>query len=216
MTKNKKNRIHQYFQASFILLLVTALIASLLFFMNFSSYFSSEGEKVVLSNNLYKITGNPTKLQKDLFNELTNELENQSEENELTIVGLVVENFIADYYTWSNKVGTYDIGGKNFIFAIEFTNFVATSRRYNYNAMSNFLTKGINQKDLNEVIDITILSVNLAYPYDYYGQGYPTYYVEAEWTYKTNEAIDLSIFPTWAAFTLVKNENGRYEIVRFY
>lgn len=216
MTKNKKNRIHRYFQVSFILLLATGLIAGSLFFLNISNYFSGEGEKVVFSNELYKITGNPTQLQKDLFKELTNEVEKQSAENELTIVGLVVENFIADFYTWNNKVGTYDIGGKDFIFATEFTNFSATSRRYNYNAMSNYLSKGINQKDLNEVAEINVLSVNYAYPYDYYGKEYPSYYVEAEWTYKANEALDLTVFPTWAAFTLIKNENGRYEIVRFY
>ena len=216
MTKNKKNRIHLYFQVSFILLLVTGLIATVLIFMNFSNYFSNEGEKVILSNDMYKITGNPTKLQKDLFKELTNEIKDQSEENELEIVGLVVENFIADYYTWSNKVGTYDVGGKDFIFATEFTNFAATSRRYNYNVMSNFISKGIKQSELNEVQEIKILSTNYAYPYDYYGKEYPSYYVEAEWTYKENELIDLSIFPSWAAFTLVKNDDGRYEIVRFY
>lgn len=216
MTNKTKNRIHRYFQVSFVLLLLTGLIAGTLFYLNISNYFSGDGEKVVFSNELYKITGNPTQLQKDLFKELTSEIEKSSEENEFTIVGLVVENFIADFYTWTNKVGTYDIGGKDFIFATEFTNFAATSRRYNYNAMSTYLSNGINQKDLNEVLDIEILSVNYAYPYNYYGKEYPSYYVEASWTYKPNEVIDLSIFPTWSAFTLIKNENGRYEIVRFY
>lgn len=216
MTKQKVNRIHRYFQVAFILLVTSAVIAGAIFYFNFNSMFAGDSEKVVLSNDMYKITGNPTQLQKDLFKELTTEVEKASKENEFEIVSLVVQNFIADYYTWSNKVGTYDIGGKDFIFANEFTNFNFTSRRYIYTTMSNFLAKEIAKKDLNEVSEIRVLSVNYATEYDYYGTMYPAYYIEAEWDYIPNELIDLTVFPKWGAFTVVKLESGRFEIVRFY
>lgn len=216
MIKQIANRVHRYFQVAFILLGTSALIAGVIFFLNFNNLFAGESEKIVLSNDMYKITGNPTQLQRELFKELTREVENASKENEFELVSLVVQNFIADFYTWSNKVGTYDIGGKDFVFAKEFTNFNATSRRYTYRAMSNFLSRGIAQKDLNEVSEIRVLSVNYAYEYDYYGTLYPAFYVEAEWDYLQNEVIDLSIFPTWGAFTVVKLDSGRFEIVRFY
>lgn len=216
MTKKQKNRIHIYFKVSLILLISTGVIAAALFFININSYLANDGEKVVYSNALYTLKGNPTDLQKDLFKELTTEVEKSSKENEFKIVELVVKNFIADFYTWTNKIGAYDIGGKDFIFATEFTNFNSTSRRYSYNEMSNYISKDIGQKDLNEVETITVLSVNYAGQYDYYGTFYPAYYVEAEWTYKTNEIIDTSVFPTWGAFTIVQTIEGRYEIVRFY
>lgn len=215
MTKKNQKKIHKYLTLVIIFLVITGVISTAIFTLSVTNLFGSAGESVIYSNELYELKGNPTSYQKDLFKKLTNEIE-KSSPDEFEVVSLVVQNFVADFYTWSNKIGTYDVGGKSFIFANEFTNFNSTSRRYLYAPMAIYLANGIEQKDLNEVSEVIINNCNYAYDYDYYGTTYKTYYVEAQWTYNANDKLDTSVLPAWAAFTIIVTEEGRYEIVRFY
>lgn len=215
MSTLKTSKIHKYLTFAIVLLISTALIVGLIFGIAVGNLFGSNAEQVVYTNEYYQLKGNPTEYQKDTFKALTNELE-KDPQDEFAIASLVVQSFVSDYFTWSNKLGTYDVGGKSFVFAIEFTNFMATSRRYLYTPIQNYLASGLELSDLQEVEDVTILNVNYAYDYSYYGQNYLTYYIEASWTYKPNENVDTSIFQNVGYFTLIKTEEGRYEIARFY
>lgn len=212
MTKNKKSNFHKHLTLAIILLIITATIVGAI--LTITVGFTSS-EEVTHTNAFYELRGNPTNYQDTLFKKLTAEVE-KSTPDELSMASLIVQNFVADYFTWDNKLGTYDVGGKTFVFANEFTNFNATSRRYLYAPMINYIASGLEMKDLPEVKEVTITAVNYAYPFDYYGTSYTSYYVEASWTYVANEKVDTSIFQNWGAFTIIKTDEGRYEIARFY
>ncbi|MDP3441362.1 MAG: hypothetical protein Q8T08_00740 [Ignavibacteria bacterium] len=214
MTKREKNKIHLYFRYIIISLILSLAIFAIIFFLNINSLISSTGEKVINSNEYYSLRGKPTNLQKELFKELTTQVD-KGLEDDLLVVELVARNFVADYYTWTNKQGPFDVGGGEYIFGNENLSFKRSSRRYFYSNIENYIHSGLNQEDLIEVETVTSLGAAYAGIFNYYGKDYAAYYVEVSWTYKES-AIDTSIYPTFAAFTLVKNEAGRIEIVRFY
>jgi len=214
MTKREKNKIHLYFRYIIVSLVLSLTIFAIIFFLNINSLISSNGEKVINSNEFYSLRGKPTNLQKELFKELTTQV-NKGLEDDLLVVELVAKNFVADYYTWSNKQGPFDVGGGEYIFGNENLSFKRTTRRYFYSNMENYIQSGFSQEDLLEVETVTSFGADYASIYSYYGKDYSTFYVEVSWTYKES-SIDTSIYPTSAAFTLVKNEDGRIEIVRFY
>ena len=129
MSKKPKNKIHLYFRYVIISLAITITFFAGIFYFNLNDLMSSEGEQVVYSNEHYTLRGKPTELQKDLFKDLTAQLD-QDLEYDMDAIELVVKSFIADYYTWSNKQGPFDIGGGDFIFSKENLNFKQTARRY--------------------------------------------------------------------------------------
>ena len=214
MAKKEKNKIHLYFKYIIFSLIFSIAIFALIFYLNLSSFISPNGEQVVNSNKFYSLRGKPTELQKDLFKELTSQLDKELE-NDLLVVELVARNFIADYYTWSNKQGPYDIGGGEYIFGNENLSFKRTARRYFYSNIEHYLRNGLEMKDLIEVETITSNGADYAADFNYYGKDYKAYYIEVSWTYKES-SIDTTIYPTSAAFTLIENEAGRIEIVRYY
>ena len=211
----KTNKMQRYFRYVIITLIVSVAIFSGIILYNLNSARSSVGEQIVLSNKFYVLKGKPTQLQKDLFKELTTQVEKDIA-YDLNLVALVAKNFIADHYTWSNKQGPFDVGGGEYIFGAENLNFKQTSRRYFYSYMAAYINGGVDISDLIEVESFAPTAADFASPFDYYGQTFETFYVEVSWTYKENIDIDTSVFPNSAAFIIVITESGRYEIVRFY
>lgn len=214
MTTKYSKKLHRYFRITFFFLLFSGIIATTILLLSANNLLSSEGEKVIYSNELYTLKGSPTQVQKDLFKELTAVIE-KTDRTDFELPEQVVRNFIADLYTWTNKMGPYDVGGKEYIFTDEVTNFTRNFRNGIYETMVVYQNQGLSTKELIEIETVTILASNYAGVYDYYGNTYDAFYIEAEWTYKTNEKIDTSLFPTWGAFTLIKNDE-RIEIVTYY
>ena len=215
MTKKQKRKMHLYFRYVIVSLAVGIAIFAVVFYLNLSNFMTPTGDQVIYKNDMYVLKGNPTKLQKDLFKELTNQLEKKID-FDFDAVELVVKNFVADYYTWSNKQGPYDIGGSEFVFSKENLNFRQNARRYFYSTMLSYINDQVTISNLIEVDSVETNQADFSSEYEHYGTKYLAYYVEATWTYKENEYIDTSVFPTKAAFTVIFSEDGRYEIVRFY
>lgn len=207
-----KNRRLYY---GLIIFFVTFLLGLFIFVFGIMSTTSSSGSQVINSNQYYTLRGTPTTLERDLFDQLSNELEKEKPD-ELVVAELVAKCFISDYYTWSNKTGPYDIGGSDFVMPEEGTNFYYSSRLYYYNSMYNYINNDINTEDLVQVETISDSTASYGAGYDYYGTSYLSFYIELSWTYKTSDIIDTSLFPTSAAITLIERDDGRIEIVRFY
>jgi hypothetical protein len=210
-----KRRREFYIRFIIITVIVTGLAAGAMVFLYSSQNRQNPTSSVVFSNELYTLRGRPTDFQKALFRELTAAVEKR-DRNDLEVVTLVAKNFVADYFTWSNKVGPFDVGGLDFVYGLENLNFRATSREYFNTYMYTYLEKGIRIQDLIEVIEIETPGADFAAPYFYYDQELPAFYIELSWKYKENDVIDTSIFQTWAAMTIIVTEEGRFEIVRFY
>lgn len=215
MSKKPKNKLHLYFRYIVTSLILSSIFFASIFYFHLNDLMSSEGGQVVYSNEYYSLRGKPTELQKQLFKDLTAQLDLQME-YDMDVIELVVKNFVADYYTWSNKMGPFDVGGGEFIFSKENLNFKQTSRRNFYSGIESFLSQGLTMSDLIEVDTITTNDASFSTNFVHYGDEYLSFYVEASWTYKINDKLDTNLFPKWAAFTIVQTDAGRFEIVRFY
>lgn len=194
-----------------ITLSLMILIIVLTFFELKKDYFSN----TIKNENgeiLYEISSNATEYQKLLFTELADVLENDGSPQEYA--ASVVKNYIADFYTWSNKKGTYDIGGMQYIYQPEIVNIYNFAKDYFYRDLSYNITKYGSEALLEvENVDITFSDFNVEVEYN--GEKYQSFYVTATWTYVQKEGFDTSGYQTYSEFSLI-DRDGKYEIYRYY
>ena len=166
----------------------------------------------------YHLRSNATKYQTELFRELTKAIEDGTDK--YNIARLVAENYVADFYTWSNKDGTYDVGGMYYVYSPQKTTIYTQARNTYY----KYVTYYINQfgaKNLLEVENITSTLGDKVGSYEFEGKKYDSYFVTCEWTYKNEDTFkDISMksgddFVKKEYFTIIE-KNGRFEIVQAY
>lgn len=164
-----------------------------------------------MKNDQYVIGNNPTQFQQDEFKKLTEALKG---DDPLAISEAVVRNFIADYFTWTNKDGNYEVGGLQYIYGPMFTSFQEQSRWEFYKDLDLYISQ-YGRENLLEVTDITT-TANYAAKFEHYsGDVYDAYYIEASWNYKASSKIDVDDFQKTGYFTVVNN-GGRFEIAQFF
>lgn len=164
-----------------------------------------------MKNDKYVIGNNPTQFQQDEFKKLTEALK---VDDPLAISEAVVRNFIADYFTWTNKDGNYEVGGLQYIYGPMFTSFQEQSRWEFYKDLDLYISQ-YGRENLLEVTDITT-TANYAAKFEHYsGDVYDAYYIEASWNYKASSKIDVDDFQKTGYFTVVNN-GGRFEIAQFF
>lgn len=165
-----------------------------------------------MKNDKYVIGNNPTQFQQDEFKKLTEALKG---DDQLAISEAVVRNFIADYFTWTNKDGNYEVGGLQYIYGPMFTSFQEQSRWEFYKDLDLYISQ-YGRENLLEVSDITITSSAVAGNFELYsGEEFASFYIETTWNYKPSPKIDVDSFQKTGYFTVINN-NGRYEIAQFF
>lgn len=182
---------------------------------------SKESYKDSIDSMDYHLRSNATKYQTELFRDLTKAVDNGSDKYE--IARLVAENYVADFYTWSNKDGTYDVGGMYYVYSPQKTTIYTQARNTYYKYVSYYINQ-FGAKNLLEVENITSTVDDKVNSYEYDGKVYDAYYVTCEWTYK-NEDIFKSVnvttngesdsFVKKEYFTIIEKD-GRFEIVQAY
>lgn len=180
---------------------------------------SAETNKT-LRNDQYEIGNNPTAIQKEYFQALTDAVKSSDNKK---IAEEVVYNFVADYFTWTNKDGNYEIGGLQYIYSSSIGSFEEWSR-YNFYSDLDLYISQKGRSHLIEVKEITTDKDVVEAPdfSTYYWEDSETkkelsfecYEVNVSWTYASNGA-DVDDFPTGARFFVINN-NGRWEIAEFY
>ena len=221
--KNPKTRKRNLILA----ILRFVIIASICGFIAFKSVNSISGNAQGTSKESYKdsidsmdyhLRSNATKYQTELFRELTKAIEDGTDK--YNIARLVAENYVADFYTWSNKDGTYDVGGMYYVYSPQKTTIYTQARNTYY----KYVTYYINQfgaKNLLEVENITSTLGDKVGSYEFEGKKYDSYFVTCEWTYKNEDTFkDISMksgddFVKKEYFTIIE-KNGRFEIVQAY
>ncbi len=175
-------------------------------------------------NDYYSIGNNPTDINKTYFKELNTAVKNKSDSD---IAQSVVKCFITEYYTWDNKDGNYDIGGMEYIYTPQLTNFSQYTLNNFYVDLDLYITK-YGTENLMQVKDVTVASCvdggsyAVVQPGDQTkiqeGEDSPSstsqlasYTVTASWTYEDNSTIDTAQFQNHAVFHVVNND-GRWEI----
>lgn len=168
-----------------------------------------------MKNDLYRIGNNPTDIEKEYFQKLTDAIKSGVSED---IAEAVVYNFVSDYFTWTNKDGNYEVGGLQYIYAEKYAKFEEWNRWYNYSNLDLYISQ-YGREELPQVKEITtetatfktddftVLSVDPQ-------QTYPCYQVQVVWTYESTP-VDLNDFPNRMRFQVIDHD-GRYEIVEFY
>lgn len=164
----------------------------------------------------YHLRGNATDLQEELFKDLAKAVEkNEDGEKDLEVAELVVKNFIADFYTWSNKNGSFDIGGMYYVYSPSKTNIYNQARDEFYKYVSYYINEYGKENLLEiETIETEVIETNGTYTYG--DKSYPSCFIKAEWTFVDKDGFDESDYLTKAYFTVIKNDAGRFEIVQTF
>ena len=240
MSKNHKNKTfkkRKIYQIILLVLSIVCIILLILAFLNFKIQSKQTDDDTPIKNNsLYEAPNRMTDYQKELYDELTavcNKLENKNleEENLEELASIVTKNFIADYFSWANKRGSYDVGGVDYVYGPYHMNFSYNAREYFYYEL-DLLMKEYGSENLPLVSDITITSCEkqqqkyqvLINEYDYSTnteQQVPYYYdaylVTANWQYTlpNTSKFNINDLPDHGNFMLILRD-GRLEIGYFH
>ncbi|MCL1990216.1 MAG: hypothetical protein FWG67_04920 [Defluviitaleaceae bacterium] len=178
-------------------------------------------------DTIYKLRRNATNYQLALFEQLIQAHEQfhdtESDVHLKHYAGIIVRNFVADFFTLSNKNARTDVGGLQFIsknLIDDFRN-VAVDEFYLY---LNQLIDLYGRQALPTVEATTLLNVMFETRWIdiedeevttfYHDQPAPlmeelrTIVVEIEWTYETSELAFVNEFQTRARVVLLEDEAG--------
>ena len=218
MMKSKKNR-YRILAIILIPLVIICIVLLLMAFLSLRNITDQTTSEISLSiaEYDYHLRAEPTALQEELFDELTVALNAEEVDDELC-AELVVENFVADFYTWTNKHGQYDIGGMYYVYSAQKTNIYNEARDGFYKNINN----AINEYGQDEVLEVETVEANatkLSSGYDlvdsdgaslHYSDAYN---VDCSFTYKNND-MDTSGLSARQSYIVIRDaETGRYEIV---
>ena len=159
----------------------------------------------------YTLSETATEYQKEIYDEL---IENQTAfeeswtpETESAYAESVVKNFIADFFTWSNKGGRNDVGGLQFVYPLYRSDFRNKAVDVFYLYLDYYIEEfGADQLLTVENVKVTGVDPNYVYTMPD-GTEMDGTYVYAEWTYTDSDELDLSKFPTETGFIVVEKEN---------
>ena len=158
----------------------------------------------------YQLSDMATAYQKEIFEELTQAKDDyQSSHTDLTkeaYVELVVKNFIADFYTWSNKTGRNDVGGLQFIDEEMKVNFRKQAIDSFYENLDYYL-KDYDLTSLLTVNNVTILDVNLDDTIEVEDEVIECISVKASWEYEDTSFNDADQFQNEATFILTESND---------
>lgn len=166
-----------------------------------------------ISSYNFVLRANATDIQKEYFDELKNMYESTETVFSANDKAMsTVKNFVADFYTWSNKQGQYDVGGMYYVYEPQRETIYIQARDQFY----KYINKYINDygvENLLEVESVNATSVGSEFAVNIDEQEFKAYNVSANWTYVNKKSsFSLVNYDTKAYFTVIDN-NNRFEII---
>lgn len=135
----------------------------------------------------YELEENETKLYKDLFKDLMNELKKDEVDYE-NYAELVSKLYVADFYNLENKITKNDVGGTQFIHSSAQENFLVKAKDTMYkNIQSNVY--GDRKQELPIVEKISLEDIEES-TFEINGEEVDSYVVTLKWTYKKDLGYD--------------------------
>ncbi len=207
MTKNSKNKI---FIPNLLLLIVS--LATILFSVyNIVTLVLIKKDKVSVlnsyENEYYVIGKNPTDLQIEVFTLLSDELKENNRNNQ-KVADAVAKSFVIDFFNWSNKDATYQIGGLQYMLDPHTFNKIAHYEYYQKIDVFN-TTYGKNQLPKIKSIN-SFTSKTDDYIID--EVAYETYLSKVNFTYESSTNLNSLDFVNEVELTLI-NDNNKLVIV---
>ena len=205
-----------------LIILPFVLLFCLFGFLAWRSAGNLLGGSTSMANSIdtmdYHLRANATEYQRSLFQELSDLcLTDAENKDKAAIAASVVENYIADFYTWTNKAGSYDVGGLYYVYSPSKSNIYTAARSTFYRYLNNYINEYGSENLLEVAPDsIVIEGTGESSDYEYNGQTYDSYYFHAYWSYVDHDGFDESDYETSENFLVIENEDGRFEIVQAY
>jgi len=206
-------KIYKHFNLYAIYLTLAALLISGSIFAYLLLKDSGEKTINVEGTNLYTQRFNATDYQKELFTELETVI-NNSEATGNEIAASVVKNYIADFYTWTNKQGSHDVGGLGFVFSPSTLYIQSQAKAYFYKDLTYFIEL-YGAENLLQVDSITVKYADAETNFVMGTNEYPSYYVGVEWTYVPNEIFSPLSYQNKGYFSVLVRD-GKFEIYRYF
>ena len=214
---NRKNR---YKNLALVLLPLFLVIIGLVFFALYS--LSNLDTSVNVTNDYiiesmdYNLRGNATELQRDKFRELKSAIEDSEVIDDELIAGLVAENFVLDFYTFSNKYNAYDVGGVQYLDLDRQKDVYYLAKDYYYSHLQYILSES-EVDDLLEVDSIIVDSISRDFHPGFDKIDNDFYGVSLEWTYKdvngySKDYLNSDYYITHSYVGVVKN-GDRFEVI---
>ena len=206
-----------------LILLPFIVIAGILAYFSYVSAknafdFDNTGNKPsnIIEKYNYVLRANATDYQKELFEELKNDFEHEDETDEVKIASDIAMNYVADFYTWTNKQGQFDIGGMCYVNGFNKVNYWMQTTDQFYKYITKYM-EVYGVQDLIEVESIEVVDAHLntdAFVID--GVDHKSFHVELKWNYKQTEKFNTSKFSKHMHFTVIKDDYGAYSIVEAF
>ena len=156
---------------------------------------------------------NATDLQKELFEKLKTAYK---EGNDEEAARLTAESFIADFYTWTNKYGSYDVGG--IYYCSDRYNVELYGRDTFYKYVSYYIEE-YGSENLLEVTDVNASGGYVSdkkYTIDSLNQDFDEYYFEVSWEYADHLNFTEKEYCSYNVIVVIKSDTGRFEVVEAY
>lgn len=176
---------------------------------------TASSPKNVIESMNYSLRENATEYQKELFEELS-ELVKDGTDKE-AIAGSVVKNYVADFYTWTNKNGSYDVGGLCYVHSESKSNLFVKARNTFYKHVTFYINE-LGNENLLEAVDIQVEGGLSNSKYELNGKEYDSYFFTCWWDYKNEDKLADATKGLLKKqhFNVIERENGRFEIVEVF
>lgn len=183
----------------------------------------------------YVLRDNATSVQEEYFAQLKDAVE-VTPTDDVTIAGMIGKNYVADFYTWTNKQGQFDVGGMYYVCSennetIKYKENIYQKARDGFYKYLNKYIKDYGSDKLLEVENVEVVSSKKlddkytmyefisvtqvgdeAYEVVYDYVDHDAYAVNLKWTYKQDTKLNLSDYATSINLIVIEND-GRYEVV---
>lgn len=199
----------------FVVLLCVFVVLTVLSINSISTNLSDNGanshENEIEGMNIY-LRDNATELQKDLFAQLKQAYKDGNDEE---AARLTAESFIADFYTWTNKYGSYDVGGV--YYCSDRYNVELYGRDTFYKYVSYYIEE-YGAENLLEVVSVEAKGhrTSSQYTIESTGESFEKYHFQVSWEYADHPKFVDEEFCTFNEIIVIKSDTGRFEIVEAY
>lgn len=170
----------------------------------------------VIEGYTYTLRANATEVQKEYFKELREALD-ENDPGNIDEVKAVAKCFIADFYTWTNKNGNYDIGGYLFYYEPKRNSFALCSKNYFYRNMY-YVAQEYGKENLPQVkeviIDESTLEKNKSTT-EIKGETYPVYLIKADIVYE-DSTYDTSSLQQYTYVYVITGYENECRVISVY
>lgn len=190
--KTKKRKLKKSTKKVIVILIITIIFGLGIYYIinNFTARKPVNSNiKVIdeIKDYGYNLEENETKLYKDLFKDLNNELKKDEIDYE-NYAELVSKLYVADFYNLENKITKNDVGGSQFIHSDALENFLVKAKDTMYkNIQSNVY--GDRKQELPVVNKINLVEVNEE-KFKLGNEELDAYVVTLKWSYKKDLGYD--------------------------